>query len=113
MILPLVLFIAAGHGVADAQHVRGGVAEAATEGWQQQRPQEERRDEVVVEPTNWRSRVLALGDYEIKEETEYSSCPEGYPSYGKLGELLTAWSPNQPDVPEEGVVERLQVTIDR
>eukprot|EP00903_Cladosiphon_okamuranus_P006282 g6164.t1 len=47
--------------------------------------------------------------YTIKNETEYSSCPEGYPSYGRLGDLLTAWSPNQPDVPEGVVIERLQV----
>ncbi|CAM9431615.1 unnamed protein product [Ectocarpus sp. 12 AP-2014] len=108
MILPLVLFIAAGHGLADAQHVQG-VAEAAIGGQQQQQPPgEERRDE-VVEPTHWRSRILGTEEYEVKEETEYSSCPQGYPSYGKLGELLTAWSPNQPEVPEEGVVERLQV----
>lgn len=42
----------------------------------------------------------------------YSSCQKGYPYFGKLGELLRAWSPNEPDAPEGGVVERLQVSFD-
>lgn len=93
MLLSLVLLVAVGLGPSAAQHVRG--APAIEE-------QQRRKD--------GGSRFLAsLNEFSIKNETEYSSCPEGYPSYGRLGDLLTAWSPNQPDVPEGGVIERLQV----
>lgn len=55
-------------------------------------------------------RGLHDDDYELKGEEEYASCPESYPSFGTLGELLKAWNPNQPEVPEGGVVERLRVS---
>ena len=58
-------------------------------------------------------RNLAI-DFELqgvlKQEQAYSSCPEGYPAYGTLGDLLKAWNPNDPDVPEDVVVERLRVS---
>lgn len=47
---------------------------------------------------------------DLKDESAYSHCPEGYPAFGRLGELLTAWNPNQPDEPEGVVVERLHVS---
>lgn len=98
MILPLVLLVAIGFGTAAPQHARG--APPAPDG--------ERRDDAGSGGRRW---LASLGDYyTIKNETEYSSCPEGYPSYGRLGDLLTSWSPNQPDVPEGGVIERLQVS---
>lgn len=55
-------------------------------------------------------RKLASYTYLRKAESAYSSCPDGYPTFGKLGEMLRAWSPNEPDVPEGGVIERLQVS---
>lgn len=88
----MVLLAAVGFGTAAPRQVRGAPA-----------LEERRKDDGP--------RLLAsLDDYAIKNETEYSSCPEGYPSYGKLGDLLTAWNPNQPNVPEGGVIERLQVS---
>lgn len=94
MLLPLALLIAVGFRIAAPQHVRGAPA----------LEEEERRND------DGRSgRFLAMDDYSVKNETEYTSCPEGYPSYDRLGDLLTAWSPNQPEVPEGGVIERLQV----
>lgn len=47
---------------------------------------------------------------ELKDELAYSSCPEGYPAFGTLGDLLRAWNPNDPDVPEGVVEERLHVS---
>lgn len=51
-----------------------------------------------------------FGDYMPKDESAYGPCPDGYPAFGKLGDLLRAWSPNEPDVPEGGVIERLHVS---
>lgn len=47
---------------------------------------------------------------ELKDELAYSSCPEGYPAFSTLGGLLRAWNPNDPDVPEGVVEERLHVS---
>lgn len=48
---------------------------------------------------------------EPEDESAFTSCPEGYPSFGKLGELLRAWSPNEPEEPAGAVEQRLQVII--
>lgn len=39
---------------------------------------------------------------------DFSSCPRDYPGFGRLGDLLKAWSPNQPEAPE-GFEEALKV----
>lgn len=39
---------------------------------------------------------------------DFSSCPHDYPGFGRLGDLLKAWSPNQPEAPE-GFEETLKV----
>lgn len=103
MLLALVFLLATGHETAATQHVRGAAGledeeEISTElGFRTYEQQQSRN-------------LPSLHDYETKGEDEYSSCPEGYPSYGRLGDLLTAWSPNQPEVPEGGVLERLRVS---
>jgi len=97
--LPTLIFflLVVGQGAAAPRHVRGEAGGAESE---------ERRNGVENE-----QRVLpSLADYDIKGEDKYSSCPEGYPAFGTLGDLLTAWSPNQPEVPEGGVIERLRVS---
>eukprot|EP00752_Nemacystus_decipiens_P008785 g7839.t1 len=93
MLLSLVLLVAFGFGTAAPQHARGSPA-----------LEDDRREDDGF------SRLLGSHtEYKTKNETEYASCPEGYPAFGRLGDLLTAWSPNQPDVPEGVVIERLQV----
>ncbi|CAM9590594.1 unnamed protein product [Choristocarpus tenellus] len=37
-------------------------------------------------------------------------CPQSYPTYGLLGDMLGAWNPNDPDVPS-GFVEKLEVRL--
>lgn len=101
MLLSLVLLVVVGFGTAAPQHARGSPPAA--------REQEERRKDDGHGSGSGGRFLAALDRYTIRNETEYSSCPEGYPAYGKLGDLLTAWSPNQPDVPEGVVIERLQV----
>lgn len=100
MLLSLALLVAVGLTSSASQHARGAPPAAPLE-------EERRKDDGGSS-----SRFLAsLVDYGIKNETEYASCPEGYPAYGRLGDLLTAWSPNQPEVPEGVVIERLQVSV--
>lgn len=38
----------------------------------------------------------------------YQDCPANYPDYGRQGDLLRAWSPNEPHAPE-GLRESLKV----
>lgn len=70
------------------------------------------RDEVDFAPARNAQRKVFSKTYQYarKPESAYTSCPDGYPTFGKLGEMLRAWSPNEPDVPEGGVIERLQVS---
>lgn len=92
--LTFIVVVAIGFGTAGPGHVGVEAGGAGTE---------ERRN-------GDQSRILpSLAEYAIKGESEYSNCPEGYPSFGTLGDLLTAWNPNQPEVPEGGVIERLKV----
>lgn len=49
----------------------------------------------------------AEGSRQIVSEND-SRCSGDYPLFGRLGELLEAWSPNDPDVPQ-GLEEKLQV----
>lgn len=96
MLLSLVLLVAVGLTSAASQHARGPPAPL----------EDERSNEDGL-----RRFLASVTDYSIKEETEYASCPEGYPAFGRLGDLLTAWNPNEPDVPEGVVIERLQVSV--
>lgn len=90
------LLLIIGYGTAAPRHVRGEAARVASE---ERRNGEDKQQRVLP----------SLVDYDIKGEDKYSSCPEGYPAFGTLGDLLTAWSPNQPEVPDGGVIERLRV----
>ncbi len=91
-----VLLLVIGYGEASPRHVRGEAGGVDSE---------ERRN-----GEDTQHRVLpTLAEYDIKGEDKYSSCPEGYPAFGTLGDLLKAWSPNQPEVPQGGVIERLRV----
>lgn len=40
----------------------------------------------------------------------FDHCPPEYPEFGRLGEILEAWSPNQPEVPET-FTESLRVSV--
>lgn len=79
--------------------------------------QTERRN-LAAEPAVELEEIAAKGlsdsarERPAGDELAYRSCPEGYPAFGKLGELMRAWSPNDPDVPEGVVIERLHVSFD-
>lgn len=73
------------------------------------RGEEERRKLNEPESEIDFERRLGFG-FTLKDEASYISCPQGYPAFGELGKLLRAWSPNDPEVPEGVVVERLKVS---
>lgn len=104
MMIAFIVALAMGQRAAAAHSVRGGAA-----------PEHKLEDADGLVLDTWENeqedRMLAnVRGYELQGEDQYSSCPEGYPSFGKLGELLKTWNPNQADVPEAGVIERLQVS---
>ncbi|CAN0114249.1 unnamed protein product [Pylaiella littoralis] len=123
-LLALLFLLSTIHGTAATNHVRGATAGVdpqegerreredsgpdldfsrdSHESNQQQQQQQQQHRQLH------RSRP-SLEEHAAKGEELYASCPEGYPSFGKLGDLLTAWSPNQPEVPEGGVIEKLRV----
>lgn len=139
-LLVLLFLLSTGHGKAATQHVRGGEAAAegfedeetrrnnldigqalgfrtyrnsSDNQQQQQQQREQQQQEPQPQPQQRQlphvNRLVSHG-FATKPEEEYASCPEGYPAFGKLGDLLTAWSPNQAEVPDDGVIERLRVS---
>lgn len=103
----LVLVLAAVFGTV-TQHV--GVEAREEERRELDEPSVPAGDEFDFAAAGNSDRTLSSDTYIRKPESVYSSCPDGYPTFGKLGEMLRAWSPNEPDVPEGGVIERLQVS---
>lgn len=111
-LLALVLVLTAVCGTV-TQHVGAGGAEEERRELGEPSLLPNEGDEVdFVAADEHANRKLSGSRYTYvrKAESAYSSCPDGYPSFGKLGDLLRAWSPNEPDVPEGGVIERLQVS---